>query len=93
VRGLLLEQQGRRNGRWGDWWCLAAAAVGWVPVAGRWHQYHLGTLLDLVLPPPEPRPPLPAPALPAPAEADRDGDGEVNEDEFFRIMKKTSLFG
>ena len=26
-------------------------------------------------------------------EADRDGDGEVNEDEFFRIMKKTSLFG
>ena len=26
-------------------------------------------------------------------EADRDGDGEVNEAEFFRIMKKTSLFG
>eukprot|EP00976_Prorocentrum_cordatum_P051003 1029902-Prorocentrum_minimum.AAC.7 len=25
-------------------------------------------------------------------EADRDGDGEVNEEEFFRIMKKTSLF-
>lgn len=25
-------------------------------------------------------------------EADRDGDGAVNEDEFFRIMKKTSLF-
>lgn len=24
-------------------------------------------------------------------EADRDGDGEVNEEEFFRIMKKTSL--
>ena len=23
-------------------------------------------------------------------EADRDGDGEVNEEEFFRIMKKTS---
>jgi len=25
-------------------------------------------------------------------EADRDGDGEVNEEEFFRIMRKTSLF-
>ncbi len=25
-------------------------------------------------------------------EADRDGDGEVNEEEFCRIMKKTSLF-
>jgi len=25
-------------------------------------------------------------------EADRDGDGEVNEEEFYRIMKKTSLF-
>ena len=25
-------------------------------------------------------------------EADRDGDGEVNEEEFMRIMKKTSLF-
>jgi centrin-1 len=25
-------------------------------------------------------------------EADRDGDGQVNEEEFFRIMKKTSLF-
>lgn len=25
-------------------------------------------------------------------EADRDGDGEVNEEEFIRIMKKTSLF-
>ena len=25
-------------------------------------------------------------------EADRDGDGEVNEEEFFRIMKKTTLF-
>ena len=25
-------------------------------------------------------------------EADRDGDGEVNEEEFFRIMKKTSLY-
>ena len=25
-------------------------------------------------------------------EADRDGDGEVSEEEFFRIMKKTSLF-
>ncbi|CAI9164605.1 unnamed protein product [Rangifer tarandus platyrhynchus] len=25
-------------------------------------------------------------------EADRDGDGEVNEDEFLRIMKKTSLY-
>ena len=25
-------------------------------------------------------------------EADRDGDGEVNEEEFFRIMKKTALF-
>lgn len=25
-------------------------------------------------------------------EADRDGDNEVNEEEFFRIMKKTSLF-
>jgi centrin-1 len=24
-------------------------------------------------------------------EADKDGDGEVNEDEFLRIMKKTSL--
>jgi len=25
-------------------------------------------------------------------EADRDGDGEVNEPEFLRIMKKTSLY-
>ena len=25
-------------------------------------------------------------------EADRDGDGEVNQEEFFRIMKKTSLY-
>ncbi|KPI83141.1 putative centrin putative caltractin [Leptomonas seymouri] len=25
-------------------------------------------------------------------EADRDGDGEVNEDEFLRLMKKTSLY-
>ena len=25
-------------------------------------------------------------------EADRNGDGEVDEEEFFRIMKKTSLF-
>ncbi|ESO09582.1 hypothetical protein HELRODRAFT_73405, partial [Helobdella robusta] len=25
-------------------------------------------------------------------EADRDGDGEINESEFFRIMKKTSLY-
>lgn len=25
-------------------------------------------------------------------EADRDGDGQVSEEEFFRIMKKTSLF-
>ena len=25
-------------------------------------------------------------------EADRDGDGEVNEEEFYRIMKKTNLF-
>ncbi|PNH05759.1 Caltractin [Tetrabaena socialis] len=25
-------------------------------------------------------------------EADRDGDGEINEEEFIRIMKKTSLF-
>merc|ERR1712044_75375 len=25
-------------------------------------------------------------------EADRDGDGEINEQEFLRIMKKTSLF-
>ena len=25
-------------------------------------------------------------------EADRDGDGEVNQDEFLRIMKKTSLY-
>ncbi|CAM6092549.1 unnamed protein product [Calypogeia fissa] len=25
-------------------------------------------------------------------EADRDGDGEINEEEFYRIMKKTSLF-
>merc|ERR1712185_196813 len=25
-------------------------------------------------------------------EADRDGDGKVNEEEFFRIMKKTNLF-
>lgn len=24
--------------------------------------------------------------------ADRDGDGEVNQDEFLRIMKKTSLY-
>ena len=25
-------------------------------------------------------------------EADRDGDGEINENEFLRIMKKTSLY-
>jgi centrin-1 len=25
-------------------------------------------------------------------EADRDGDGEINEEEFLRVMKKTSLF-
>lgn len=25
-------------------------------------------------------------------EADRDGDGEINQDEFLRIMKKTSLY-
>lgn len=25
-------------------------------------------------------------------EADLDGDGAVNQDEFFRIMKKTSLY-
>mgnify|MGYP001275338261 CR=1 FL=1 len=25
-------------------------------------------------------------------EADRDGDGEVSQDEFLRIMKKTSLY-
>jgi len=25
-------------------------------------------------------------------EADRDGDGEINEQEFLRIMKKTSLY-
>jgi Ca2+-binding EF-hand superfamily protein len=25
-------------------------------------------------------------------EADRDGDGEINESEFLRIMKKTSLY-
>lgn len=25
-------------------------------------------------------------------EADRDGDGEINEAEFLRIMKKTSLY-
>ncbi|KAH9556684.1 hypothetical protein CY35_07G043100 [Sphagnum magellanicum] len=25
-------------------------------------------------------------------EVDRDGDGEINEEEFYRIMKKTSLF-
>lgn len=25
-------------------------------------------------------------------EADRDGDGMIDEDEFYRIMKKTSLF-
>jgi centrin-1 len=25
-------------------------------------------------------------------EADRNGDGEVDEEEFYRIMKKTSLF-
>ena len=25
-------------------------------------------------------------------EADKDGDGAVNQEEFFRIMKKTSLF-
>ncbi|KAK6642305.1 Centrin-1 [Polyplax serrata] len=25
-------------------------------------------------------------------EADRDGDGEINQEEFFRIMKKTSLY-
>ncbi|XP_063702135.1 uncharacterized protein LOC134832150 [Culicoides brevitarsis] len=26
------------------------------------------------------------------SEADRDGDGEINQDEFLRIMKKTSLY-
>ncbi len=26
------------------------------------------------------------------AEADRDGDGEINEEEFFRIMSKSSLY-
>lgn len=25
-------------------------------------------------------------------EADRDGDGEINEEEFFRVMKKTNFF-
>lgn len=25
-------------------------------------------------------------------EADRDGDGEISEEEFLRIMKKTSLY-
>ena len=25
-------------------------------------------------------------------EADRDGDGEINESEFLRVMKKTSLY-
>lgn len=25
-------------------------------------------------------------------EADRDGDGEINEQEFLKIMKKTSLY-
>jgi EF hand len=30
--------------------------------------------------------------IPQHVQADRDGDGEVNEEEFFRIMKKTSLF-
>ena len=25
-------------------------------------------------------------------EADRDGDGEINEDEFLRVMKKTSAW-
>lgn len=25
-------------------------------------------------------------------EADRDGDGEINETEFLRVMKKTSLY-
>ena len=41
-------------------------------------------------------PARPAPALPQLhemiEEADRDGDGEINEEEFLRIMKKTSLF-
>jgi len=48
------------------------------------------------------RPPPPSPLSPPPTplpqlhemieEADRDGDGEINEEEFLRIMKKTSLF-
>lgn len=25
-------------------------------------------------------------------EADRDGDGEINEEEFLRIMRRTSLY-
>lgn len=35
---------------------------------------------------------LPAVAQEMIDEADRDGDGEINEDEFLRIMKKTSLY-
>ena len=34
-------------------------------------------------------PPLPQEMI---DEADRDGDGEINEEEFLRIMKKTSLY-
>ena len=36
--------------------------------------------------------PLAAPAQEMIDEADRDGDGEINEEEFLRIMKKTSLY-
>jgi Ca2+-binding EF-hand superfamily protein len=51
--------------------------------------------LRAFLTPPTPLSPLPTP-LPQLhemiEEADRDGDGEINEEEFLRIMKKTSLF-